>query len=141
MADGSGLGLFDSGPKAGGTSFGFTFFGAGGYRAVEDGGGSSQVLFVDPSVSANTSSENPTYTVTWSSTRAPSGLVFDVQIERPGGASFRRWKVAETAGSASLSKNARPGTYRFRSRVRQVGSGIHTRWSRPVSLTVIVLAR
>jgi hypothetical protein len=69
---------------------------------------------VAPVVSPATGSIGMGFVVSWAtSADAPPGYVFDVQIRRPGSASFSDWRTHQTGYQATYIPDA-PGTYSFR---------------------------
>jgi M6 family metalloprotease-like protein len=119
--DRSGMGLFGSGNKAPGTSYSFTFLGAGTYKykctlhPTTHSGSVKVPLQITPAAGGVTTR----FTVTWASAAAPSGYVYDVQVKRPGATSFVNWKVGQTARSGSFVPDAGAGRYTFRARLRK----------------------
>ena len=55
----------------------------------------------------------------WATAPAPDGMVFDVQVRRPGSAEFARWKLG-TADEAATFAATQAGQYAFRARLREV---------------------
>ncbi len=129
--DGTGMDLFDSGSvAAGGPSTSFTFVAAGSYRFVctpHVSEGMVGRVAVPMRVAPSHGGVHRTFTATWASTAAPSGYVYDVQIKRPGKA-WSSWRKATTQGQDGFTPNAGKGTYRFRARMRGLGSG-EASWS------------
>jgi len=69
---------------------------------------------VAPVVSPATGSTGMGFVVSWATPAdAPPGYVFDVQIRRPGSASFRDWRTRQSGYQATFVPDA-PGTYAFR---------------------------
>jgi uncharacterized repeat protein (TIGR01451 family) len=134
VSDATGMGLFSSGTQAPVSYFRSTYVAAGRYAVVDALGHASTVKV--PLIVAPTSGTVSTpFTVTWSSTTAPSGFVFDVQIRRPGTSTWANWRTAQTVGSAVFSPDAGAGTYRFRARMRRVAGG-SAAYSAAKSITV-----
>ncbi len=69
-------------------------------------------------------------TVRWAATRAPAGLVFDVQRRRPGSDRFVDWRTGVTAAAANLWPSVR-GQLAIRARVRASAGDAASDWSRP----------
>jgi hypothetical protein len=71
--------------------------------------------------------------VVWASGDAPSGDVFDVQVEVPGSSWFADWRTGITSLQGDFGPSdpfwAGPGTYRFRARLRQRSSGAASGYS------------
>src|SRR5581483_8252183 len=74
------------------------------------------------------------FSVTWATRAAPSGLVYDVQLKAPGARSFATWQIGVTQQSVHFTAT-KTGTWAFRARLRKVG-GAFTGWSPPVSIAV-----
>jgi plastocyanin len=136
VVDGSGMGLFDSGPLGPGASFPFAFAGAGTY-AYGDPGFPSMTgkVKVPVTVSPGSGGVTTTFTVQWAAVPPPAGYAFDVQIKRPG-ASWKTWKNGTTQTSGTFLPDAGPGTYQFRGRLRSGANGSFSGWSGAVSITV-----
>jgi uncharacterized repeat protein (TIGR01451 family) len=134
VSDATGMGLFGSGTQAPVSYFRFTYVAAGRYAVIDALQHTSTVKV--PLIVAPTSGAVSTpFTVTWSSTTAPSGFVFDVQIRRPGTSTWRSWKTGQTSRSAVFTPDAGAGTYRFRARMRNVAGG-SAAYSAAKSITV-----
>jgi hypothetical protein len=76
------------------------------------------------------------FTVTWSSAAPASGLVFDVQLKRPGSTSFANWKTGQTTASSTFKPDAGSGTYAFRARLRRTANNKASGWSATKSISV-----
>jgi plastocyanin len=135
VTDGTGLGLFDSGFKHPGSTFTFTFTAAGSYRVIDAATANSATVNVALGISPLSGSTTTPFTVLWSSAPPPSGDVFDIQVQRPGG-SFTDWLVGQTATSAAFTPDAGTGTYSFQARLRNTSSGATSGWSPPTSISV-----
>jgi hypothetical protein len=128
--DGTGMGLFDSGPvDGGGTSTWFTFSSAGRYafvctiHAEMDG-----QLRIPVRVQPDSGGRHRDYTVRVASDPASGGAVHDLQVRRPGA---KRWRIVERAftdATVSFRPNAGVGMYRFRARLRIPGTDA-SNWS------------
>jgi uncharacterized repeat protein (TIGR01451 family) len=132
ITDRSGMAVFDSGLVSTGGSYSLLLYAAAGwmYRcrvhpkvevgtikvpiAVEPAGGGAHL-------------------VRWAVASSPPGVVFDVEIKRPGG-SFEPWQTGATARSTTFTPDAGPGSYSFRARLRN-RSG-HTLWSPTATISV-----
>jgi plastocyanin len=128
--DGTGLGLFTTGYIASpNTETIGPLPGAGGYRYYctfhpEMAGR----IRVPVTASRTQSPAGSPVTVRWATSRAPTGLVFDVQRRRPGTEGFVEWRTGVTAASARFWPAVR-GPWMIRARVRQqAGAGISD-WS------------
>jgi hypothetical protein len=135
ITDASGLGLYDSGPRAAGASFTATLPDAGAYPVVDHTTGAKQTVTVALHLSATSGSQRAGYVVTWGSA-VPSGDAEQVQVQRPGAAAFVDWVPATTAGSATFTPDAGAGTYTFRARLTSTTTSAATNWSPSAVLTV-----
>ena len=135
VVDGTGMDLYDSGRRSDGASW-HRFRTAGTYPYV---------CLVHPSmrgrvsvpaaVSPRRGQRSTVFTVTWSTSSAPEGTLFDVQIKRPGTNGWRAWKRSLGRASASFKPVAGTGTYRFRARMRDL-AGADAGWSPAASIRV-----
>lgn len=129
--------LYDSGSGVlGDPPFSYTFVAAGRYPYVCTfhvgmDGTISVKLLVDP----HAGDEDQAFDVTWAATPAPDGFVYDVQVRRPGSENWKSWKRAVKPASHAFHPDAGPGTYRFRSRMRILGTG-HADWSKTATIHV-----
>ena len=135
VTDSSGIGLFDSGMRGAGGSFVVDLPGAGSYPYLDQTSGASGRVAVPVLASPPAGGVGTTFTVTWSDEQAPDDLVFDVQVRRPG-AAWVDWKTGQGGRSATFIPDAGPGTYSFRCRVRDEGTGAHSNWSPSASILV-----
>ena len=87
-------------------------------------------------VSPTGGTTNTTFTITWASAPPTGGRVFDVEIKRPSPASYAKWLPGTTETSASFTPDAGPGTYRFRSRLRDTTTGAKSGYSPGAAITV-----
>jgi uncharacterized repeat protein (TIGR01451 family) len=134
VSDATDMGLFSSGTQTPVSYFRFTYVAAGRY-AVVDALNHTSTVKVPLIVAPTSGTVSTAFTVTWSSTTAPSGFVFDVQIRRPGSSTWANWQTAQTLRSAVFSPDAGAGTYRFRARMRKVAGG-SAAYSAAKSITV-----
>jgi hypothetical protein len=72
--------------------------------------------------------------VTWSSASASTGFAFDVEVKTPGSSSWQTWLDGVTSTSATLGPAGGgpytgPGTYKFRSRIRNTANGAASGYS------------
>jgi streptogramin lyase len=130
VADASGMGLFDSGPRRIVSSFSYAFTAAGSYPYRDPTApaltGSISVPVVASPASGSTSTP---FAITWATRTAATGFVYDVQVKRPGSTSYVDWRKGTTAPSASFSPDAGHGSYSFRARLRNLASGKASGWS------------
>jgi uncharacterized repeat protein (TIGR01451 family) len=76
------------------------------------------------------------FTVRWALSAPPTGLVEDLQIKRPG-ASWTSWHRGQsTLLEDTFQPDAGPGTYAFRSRLRNSSTGAFSRFGPPVTIAV-----
>jgi hypothetical protein len=131
------MAMFASGPKAPVSFFRSPSpaYIAAGQFGVTDALSHSMQVKVALVVKPGTGTVTTPFTVTWASTTAPSGFVFDVQIKRPGSSVFVFWQMAQTAKSATFTPDAGVGTYQFQALMRKVAGGTST-YSLPKKITV-----
>ena len=132
LADGSGFGLFDSGVKAPGSSYAFTFRASGTYIVKDLSDGATGKVGV-PILAAQVPGQRPV--LWWASTPAPAGAHFEVQVMAPGSTTFTRFKNT-TATRQYVGLRWPAGTYEFRSRMRNPATGVTTGWSPALTVTV-----
>lgn len=129
VRDTTGMGLFDSGRLSSGESYAFPFVGAGTYPyecALHPGEtGVVGVRLLTPQAG----NVGVPFTVRWASHDPPPRFVFDVTVKPPGATSWQPWLEGTKALEAAYAPT-RPGTFRFRSRVRAADDGASSRWSR-----------
>jgi hypothetical protein len=63
-------------------------------------------------------------------------FTFDVQIKRPGSASFVSWMNGVSDLSSTFTPDGGTGTYRFRARLHNTGNGAHSGYSASVLIKV-----
>jgi plastocyanin len=134
--DNSGMGLWDSGSKSPGETFSFVFSWAGSYpyRCTfhSEMVGSIRVPMkaMPPSGTLTTQ-----YKIIWASATPPAGYNIDVQIKRPGAATFVDWMVNQVVTRTTFTADAGTGVYQFRARL-QNGTGSASGYSQAVRVTV-----
>jgi hypothetical protein len=132
------MGLFASGNKAAGTSYSFSFVGAGTYNyrctlhPTVHSGNVKVPLLISPATGTRTTS----FTVTWASAVAPTGYVYHIQVKRPGTTTFVNWKNNQTVRSGTFVADAGPGTYTFRARLRKPSVAKASAYSAVKSISV-----
>jgi hypothetical protein len=136
VKDQSGVSLFASAPLSPGGSFTFTFFAAAKVTVLDPTDGQTLIVKVPPKATPASGDPSKTFTVTWASQTPPTGLVYDVQIQRPGSSSWTAWKTGVTGVSASFVPDAGTGGYSFRAKIRRLSNGTSTGWSPPAKITV-----
>jgi CSLREA domain-containing protein len=136
VTDTSGMGFFASPAKPAGSTFAKKFTAAGSYPYRSTGEPMTMTGSIRVSLNASPSSGTTatSFTVTWGS--VPSGFVEDVQIKRPGSASFVAWQTGQTAASAPFVADAGPGIYSFRARLRKPAVAAQSGWSPAKTISV-----
>jgi plastocyanin len=147
-SDSNGLGparapLFDSGPKGTGEVYEFQFAAAGQYpysSTAAEPRAMSGTIKVPVTIAPITGSTATRFTVTWAS-KSLSGFGFSVQsrFEPEGSSTFTKWTSfgpVQTAPSAVFVPDRGPGTYQFRSQLRNATTGAASLRSTPTSITV-----
>lgn len=136
VADASGLGLFDSGPRSIVSFFSAPFTAAGVYPYRDSGEpsltGNISVPVVASPASGSTSTQ---FTVTWASAPPSGAHVFDVQVEPPGATRYSQLLTGTTQTATTFTPTA-TGVYRFRSRLRDAQTGAATGYSAGTVVTV-----
>jgi virginiamycin B lyase len=151
VTDASGMGLFGSAQRAVpfgiDSTYAFSFIGAGTYnfnsragsglggairRAAAPGAGSGKIQV--PIIVQTLPGTTSTAQVTWASAAPPSGFAFDVEVKTPGSSSWQTWLDGVTSTSATLGPAGGgpytgPGTYKFRSRIRNTANGAASGYS------------
>jgi hypothetical protein len=110
IVDLTGMGLFDSGPRAPGASFVFTYIGAGDYSVIDTVTGMSEAIQVPILAVPSSGDVGTTFTITWSSATPSSGCAFDVQVMRPGLADWESWLSLQATASSAFVADAGTGT-------------------------------
>jgi plastocyanin len=138
VTDDTGMGMFDTGSQSAGSTFTYFFIGAGKYDyvcTIHEGQGMKGRVQVPAGAMPRSGTETTTFTVVWAGMQPPGDRVFDVQIKRPGSA-YVDWLTDQTAMSATFVPDSGPGTYSFRARYRDSGTGLASKYSNPVSIVV-----
>jgi streptogramin lyase len=137
VADASGLGLFDSGPRSI-VSFYSVPFTAAGLYPYRDPGHPTLTGKISVPLLATPASGTPatTFSLTWASAAPTGARVFDVQIEPPGATRYAAFLTGTTLTGTSFTPSAGTGTYRFRSRLRDAHTGAATGYSAGTAITV-----
>ncbi len=128
-------GDLDSGVRPAGSSFAFKFLSAGSYPVVDTRTANAAVIEVPVRIRPTPGMEG-LHDVVWSLMDALPPFVFDVQILRPGSATFAAFRQGETVASAGFMPDAGPGRYEFRARLRNTATGKASGWSPPAILEV-----
>jgi plastocyanin len=135
--------LFDSGPKGTGEVYKFKFVAAGQYPYSSTASAPPAMtgtIMVPVTIAPITGSTATRFTVTWAS-KSLSGFGFSVQsrFKREGSSTFTTWTSfgpVQTAPSAVFVPDRGPGTYQFRSQLRNATTGAVSLRSTPTSITV-----
>lgn len=135
VADGTGLGLFDSGLRAPATTFSTTVTVAGSYPYTVDGSVAGNIA-VPIRTGPPAGGTSAIYMVTWASLRPSPGMVADIQVKRPGSTGFVDWRVGSTVASGTFKPDAGKGIYEFRARLRRTSDGVATGWSPTAIITI-----
>ncbi len=136
LVDGTGLGLFDSGPFVGTETFTQRFVAAGTYAVTESATGTAQTVRVRPAAVPRPRIAPGTVNVTWSTDDLPPGLVVDVQVRHRGDA-WSWFRRGTDASSAFTTEDPAAGRVAFRTRLRDPGSGATSAWSPPAHVVPI----
>jgi Tol biopolymer transport system component len=138
VTDSSSLGLFASGNRAGGATYGYRYTAAGTFTfRCKDHRKMTGAVSVPMRASATSGSTSTQITLTWSSLAAvPSGFVVDVQILRPRTKKWASWKSGVSTGSAVFSPDSGGGAYRFQARLRSLTTGASSAWSPQLTITI-----
>ncbi len=138
ITDSQGLGLFDTGLRSPIDSYRFTFNQSAEIRTKDLDtfplNTNKIVVPVETGPASGTSST--TFRVTWALAPPPSGLGVDVQIRRPGGVWVPWRRFQSTRLSDTYVPDAGPGTYYFRTRMRNALNTARSRFGPPVPITV-----
>jgi plastocyanin len=129
VVDQTGLDLYDSGLRAPGESFTFTYPAAGTYAYADPVSGSVGSVAVPVALRPDTGDATTWFTITWSAGPPPGDDVFDVQVRAPGSPAFTNLMTGTNARLTSMPMIGGPGTYEFRARVRDPSTGAATDWS------------
>lgn len=133
--DTSGMGLFNSGSHAPGSSYSFLFIAAGRYPYHCSIHSSMTGTVSVPIKVPGSGGVGMPFLVTWSSAKAPPGKVFDVQVKKPGATKFTAFRTGVTGRSARFTPS-KAGTYRFRARVTRPGNHTASGYSPARSVAV-----
>jgi plastocyanin len=135
VTDASGMGLFDSGLLAPGSSYNLTLPAAGTYPIVDSATGNTATVIVPIQVEPDSGPLTTPFNVQWAAAKPPPGYAYDVEISRPG-QPFVPWQTGVTTHSAAFVPDAGSGQYKFQARLRNTANGNTSGWSPWVSVTV-----
>jgi len=138
VADGStytGIGLWDSGFLSPSSTFTFTFSFAGTfpYHCKVHPTLMQGTVKVPTTATPPFGQVGTTFTITWASAAPTGNLVFDVRRMDPGSTKFKKWQTGVTTRSATFTPSL-PGTYVFRTEVRDMSTGAVSKWSPTASI-------
>lgn len=130
VADATGLGLFDSGPKGIASSFRRQLTTSGVYAYADPlhpGQGGKVTVAPHVGVSTGFVGSTPVQGIDamWSIGPVTGTRVFDVQVRRPGETSYSDWKMGTTDDASGFAVDV-PGTYSVRVRMRDTATGAKT---------------
>jgi probable HAF family extracellular repeat protein len=77
------------------------------------------------------------FQISWSQYKPPAHDVYDVQVKKPGAASFLNFRHGVTSGLALFEPNAGTGNYQFEARIRNTSNGHTSDWSPPLTVPVM----
>jgi len=138
ITDSHGLGYLDTGMQAPISYWRFTFGLSAELRTKDVDAFPLNLgkITVPPTVTPATGTTTDAFLVAWALQQPPTNIVEDVQIKRPG-ARWVHWRHRQSLRiQDQFVPDAGPGTYAFRSRIRNVGNGTHSRFGPPVTITV-----
>jgi uncharacterized repeat protein (TIGR01451 family) len=138
ITDAHGLGLFDTGLRSPIDTYRFKFDQSAEIRTKDLDAFplNTGKLVVPVQVAPGSGDQTTAFQVTWALTQPQAGMVDDIQIKRPGG-QWGHWMGGQTTTlQSAFTPDAGPGTYAFRSRLRNMTNGAKSRFGPPVSITV-----
>ena len=137
VTDASGMGLFDSGPKAVGSLAGVTIPGAGSYAyRCTINTSMTGTLKAGMTVSPTSGKTATVFTLSWAVGAPPSGFGFDVQVKRPGSSTWVSLRNDTLTPSTTWTPLNGTGTYQFRTRLQRLGATTVSGWSAALSVSV-----
>jgi len=134
----AGVAWWDSGALTPTTSFDWAFTAAGTftYHCAIHPTLMKATVSVKPKAKPSTGTSGTKFKITVATITAPTGFVYDVQKENPGG-SFQDWMIGVTSPSVTFNSSGQPtGAYRFRARLRRTSTAGASEYSPPVKITV-----
>jgi uncharacterized repeat protein (TIGR01451 family) len=138
ITDSQGLGFLDTGAIEPLNYSRFTFDVSGEIRTkdLDTFPANTGKIVIPVQVAPASGTVSSAFTVTWALSAPPAGLVEDVQIKRPGVA-WTGWRRGQSTLLADIFQpDAGPGTYAFRSRLRNSVTGAFSRFGPPVTIEV-----
>jgi hypothetical protein len=137
ITDNSGMGYFDSGTKAPGASYTFTFIAAGNYKYTctlhPSYIGTIKVPFIVTPGSGNLTT---VFTLQWATSAPPAGYAYDVQVLRPNQTYYNPLLTDSVLRSITFVADSGKGTYSFRSRLKKLVGGKYSNWSEGIAVVV-----
>ena len=134
VQESGGLGLFNSGSKAPGSTYSYDFSAAGTYKYACTIHPTQKGSIKIPLKVAATAAVGVPFTVTWAS--APlDGYYYDVQVRRPGSTSWTSWKTDTNELHGDYTP-VNVGTYSFRARLQRMSNGKTSGYS-PISSVAV----
>ena len=132
----SAIHLFDSHSRVPGSAFQFTFFAAGSYTFGDTLHPTlTGKITVPMNITPTSGTMTTTFKVKWATKNAPSGYLYDVQIQRPGG-TWTSWLSGQQARNAGFLPDAGAGTYQFRALLRNTQTQATSGYSSAKAITV-----
>ena len=138
ITDSHGLGYLDTGTQPSVSYWRFTFDLSAELRTKDLDAFPLNLgkITVPPQVTPSTGLTTDTFLVVWALQQPPPNIVEDVQIKRPGG-TWVHWRHRQSLLTQDqFVPDSGPGTYAFRSRIRNVGNHTVSRFGPPVTITV-----
>ena len=138
ITDSHGLNLLDTGLHSPVSYWSFTFNLSAELRTKDLDAFPTNLgkITVPPQVTPTTGTTNDSFLVVWALQQPPPNIVEDVQLKRPGG-TWVHWRHRQSfLIQDQFVPDAGPGIYEFRSRIRNVANGTHSRLGPPVAITV-----
>ena len=135
------LGLFDSGTRAQGSTYAYTFINSGtfGYSSTV-GPAISGSIVVPMKVTPATGNRTRLYAVRWGSDYTPDGYGEQVEIKEPGSSSWQSFVYGTTVDDATMRPvdwGNKTGTYQFRAKLYKGSNPARSSgWSPVASITV-----
>jgi hypothetical protein len=134
LVDGTGLGLFDSGAQAPGSSYAFRFPAAGVWTVTEKTDNATEEITIPMRSFTRTPGYPPA--LWWAVSAPPSGAYYEIEDIPPGGTRFVHFDTTTKTFLALPKKTTAPGVYKFRSRMYDTALGATTGWSPVLTVTV-----
>jgi hypothetical protein len=136
LVDGQGLRLVDTGVMAAGETTSHTFSIAGAFTLRDAGQEGAERISVAPSLNPGVLDPGAGGSAVRWADHLPPGVVADVEVQRPQGEPFLRWRTGLTSAATRFTPDAGIGLYRLRVRVRRPAAGAVSGWSPAVTLRV-----